>query len=79
MNKPKKTANEMRELITAKLRADDRFSNVTPLQPYVHDRDTDGSNWNLNMWNTPTGLTQEMRQYLDNYVNSLRTQFDLEN
>ena len=79
MNKPTKTANEVRELITAKLREDDRFSDVTPLQPYVHERDLDGSNWDLEKWNGPSETADTAKQYLQDYVNSLRAQFDIEN
>ena len=79
MNKPKKTAKEIRELITAKLREDNRFSNVTPLQPYLHERDSDGSNWDLEKWSGSHETAVAAKQYLQDYVNSLRAQFDIEN
>ena len=79
MDKPKKTVNEVRELITAKLREDDRFSDVTPLHPYLHERDADGSNWDLEKWNGPHQTAVAAKQYLQDYVNSLRAQFDIEN
>lgn len=79
MEKSIKKSEEIRQLIITKLRENHDYDSVTPRQPYWHERDTEGCNWDLEKWSGDSKIAVNAKKYLREFVVSLRGQFDIDN
>ena len=78
MKKTIKTAEEIRQLVINELRINFDYNSITPQHPYWHERDAEGCNWDLVQWSGDKDDAINAKIYLQEFVNSLRTKFDIE-
>ena len=78
MKKPIKTAEEIRQLVINELRVNSDYNSITPQHPYWHERDVEGYNWDLVKWSGDKDGAINAKRYLQEFVNSIRTKFDIE-
>ena len=78
MKKPIKTAEEIRQMVFDELRLKSDYNSITPQRPYWHERDVEGCNWDLVNWSGDKDNAISAKIYLQEFVNSLRAKFDIE-
>jgi hypothetical protein len=68
---------ELHNLIIELVRRNPDFTEVSPNQPYFHERDIEGCNWNLVRWIGLTALAKEAKNFIAEEVVLLRLKYDL--
>jgi hypothetical protein len=68
---------ELHNLIVELVRRHPDFAEVMPNQPYWHERDSEGCNWDLVDWNGPIELAKQAKNFIEEEVAHLRLKYDL--
>jgi hypothetical protein len=68
---------ELHNLIIELVRRNPDFAEVMPNQPYYHERDSEGCNWNLVNWIGPAELAKQAKNFIEEEVVQLRLKYDL--
>jgi hypothetical protein len=68
---------ELHNLIIELVRCNPQFADVLPLQPYWHERDSEGCNWDLVSWYGPTELAKQAKYFIAEEVVQLQLKYDL--
>lgn len=68
---------ELHNLIIELVRRNPDFAEVMPNQPYYHERDSEGCNWNLVNWTGSAELAKQAKNFIEEEVVHLRLKYDL--
>lgn len=75
--KPKKSSQELHQLILEKLRQSNEPEAAIPTEPYFHELDLDGCNWDISIWKGDSEASIKTKLYLQDFVKSLRQKYDI--
>lgn len=74
--KPVLMLEELQRLVLDEVRRFAEFAEVEPGMPYVHERDIEGANWDLNIWRGPEQLAKACKEAVAPAVRALRRRYD---
>lgn len=77
MTKQVKTKEEIHELVIKQLRCNAEFDSITPFQPYIHEMDNEGCNWDIDKWSGNVEDVKSAKIYLQEFVTTLRNNFNV--